>query len=229
MRHDAKRVNQDRVRVSRAAGLFGTAATVILLGAMVPAVGWAQAPAAETVAQAQQLFDQGVAATDRGDFAAGLAAFAAAYALNPLADTLYNVAMCRMALEDWAGAVNDFRDYVAARGGRLAPDEQAEFDRLQAELLPRIGRLAIDVGQPGAAVSIDGTPAGVAPLPAWVAITPGRHTVTAEKEGFQPASSVVEVAPGQLLDVPLLLVALAMPPGPTTNNQEPTPRLSPWF
>jgi tetratricopeptide (TPR) repeat protein len=163
---------------------------------------------------AECLFAQGVAATDRGDFAAGLRAFEAAYALNPLPDTLYNIGMCRMALEDGVGAANAFRDYVAARGGRLTAEEQAELDGVLAELTPRIGRLAVRAGQDGAVVTIDGAAAGVTPLAAWVAVAPGRHTVAAQKDGFEPASSVVDVAAGQLLDVPLVLVARAEGPDP---------------
>jgi hypothetical protein len=201
-----------------------------------PAAGWAQPaqagnpPSGEgpecRTPNAECLFAAGLAATDRGDFAAGLRAFEAAYALNASPDTLYNIGMSRMALEDWVGAANAFRDYVAARGGRLAPDEQAEFDRLLAELAPRIGRLAIEAGQDGAVVSIDGAAAGTTPLGAWVAVTLGRHTVAAEKEGFDAASSVVEVGAGELLDVPLVLVARVQPPESQTPSPEP---FSPWF
>lgn len=214
------------------AAVVGVLALVAVFAAAAGAQPAAPPPASST-ADAPALFEQGVAATDRGDFAAGLRAFEAAYALNPLPDTLYNIAMCRMALEDWVGAANTFRDYVAVRGGRLPPDEQAEFDRLQAELMPRIGRLAITVGQPGAVVSIDGVALGAAPLPAWVAVAPGRHTVAAQKDGFERASSVVDAAPGQLLDVPLVLVAVSAtpePPGPSAVRPPPSAApLSPWF
>ncbi len=207
---------------------------VFALASACPAASWAQtgqaappaAPDSGASPEAQRLFDEGVAATDRGDFAAGLRAFEAAYALSPLPNTLYNIGMCRMAVQDHAAAANAFLEYVAASGGRLGAEEQAEIDRLLAELTPKIGRLAIDAGASGAAVSIDGAALATALLGSWVAVEPGRHTVAAEKEGFDPASTVVDVAAGETADVRLVLVARLVPPPPATPGAEP---LSPWF
>jgi hypothetical protein len=187
------------------------------------------------VARAEQLYDEGVAATDRGDFAGAITSFQAAYAINPLPDVLYNVGMCHKALGQLPDALNAFRDYVAGMGGNLSADEQAEFDGLLAELVPQVGRLEIQGPPLGAAVSIDGVAVGTAPLAAWVAVSPGSHRVEATRAGYSPFSSEIEVAAGQTLAVNAPLVALAgtppIGPGPVipVEPDDDEGGLSPWF
>jgi hypothetical protein len=186
------------------------------------------------VARAEQLYDEGVAATDRGDFAGAITSFQASYALNPLADVLYNVGMCHKALGELPAALNAFRDYVAGMGGNLSAEEQAEFDGLLAELAPQVGRITVDPAEVGATISIDGRFVGTAPLVGWVAVAPGPHVVAADKAGFGPYTTNVDVAAGQTVEVALLQVALAsgpdVPPvaGPSTPSAD-DDGMSPWF
>jgi hypothetical protein len=187
------------------------------------------------VARAEQLYDEGVAATDRGDFAGAISSFQASYAINPLPDVLYNVGMCHKALGELPAALNAFRDYVAGMGGNLSAEEQAEFDGLLAELAPQVGRLEIQGPPSGAAISVDGVAMGTAPLAAWVAVSPGTHRVEATHAGYSPFESEVEVAAGQTLAVSAPLVALAgtppIGPGPVVpvEPDDDEGGLSPWF
>jgi hypothetical protein len=192
------------------------------------------------VARAEQLYDEGVAATDRGDFAGAISSFLASYALNPLPDVLYNIGMCHKALGELPQALNAFRDYVDGMGGNLSPEEQAEFDGLLAELAPQVGRLVIDSSAGAATVSVDGAVVGTTPLAAWHAVAPGRHRVEVAKRGFELFASEVDVAAGQTLTVTAPLVALVGPPpiGPSPGPVapvEPEPvdddegGMSPWF
>jgi hypothetical protein len=191
------------------------------------------------VARAERLYDEGVAATDRGDFAGAISLFQASYALNPLADVLYNIGMCHKALGELPQALNAFRDYVDGMGGNLGPEEQAEFDGLLAELAPQVGRLVIDSSAGAATVSVDGAVVGTTPLPTWHAVAPGRHRVEIAKQGFELFASEVDVAAGQTLTVSAPLVALVGTPpigpvpgpvgpvGPEPEDDE--EGLSPWF
>ncbi len=198
------------------------------------------APSGGDVTEAERLFDEGVAATERGDFAAALDSFQRSHRLNPLPDVLYNIAMCHKALGDLPAALNAFAEYVARMGGNLQPDEQAEFDALLADLVPRVGRIVVESTQTEAEIRIDRTAVGSTPMPGWRAVAPGRHRVEITKPGFGPYSTQVDVRAGQTLTVTAPLVAIAGPPpvGPRVGTgpvapvgPEPTDGegLSPWF
>jgi hypothetical protein len=184
------------------------------------------APSAAAVAEAERLFNDAVAASERGDFAAALTSFQASYQANPLPDVLYNIGMCHKALGDLPAALNTFRDYVAAMGGNLTPDERAEFDALLAELAPQVGRLDIQGPPPGTSVSIDDVAVGTTPLGVWVAVSPGAHRVAAARPGYSPFSSEIEVAAGQTLAVNAPLVALS---GQDPDTSADEGGMSPWF
>jgi len=208
--------------------LVVVAFVVVLSGA---GLAWGQptSPSPEDVARAARLYDEAVAATDRGDFAGGLSSFMASYALNPLPDVLYNIGMCHKALGELPEALNAFRDYVAGMGGNLSADEQAEFDALLAELAPQVGRLEIEGPPPGAVVKIDGVAVGTAPLAAWVAVSPGRHTVEAVCDAYAPFASQVEVAAGQMLAVNASQEAFPIPIAEGTSGEGEDTELGPWF
>jgi hypothetical protein len=221
--------------MTRAAmSIWSVAAIGISTPSGVGAQGTSPTPAA--VAGAEQNYNEGVAATERGDFAAARRAFQASYDLNPLPDVLFNVAMCHKALGDLPAAANAFRDYVAVVGGDLSPEEQAEFDALLAELMPQIGRVVVEGAPPDSVLSIDGVNAGSVPPGGWVAVSPGRHRVLVEREGSTSFAADVDVAVGQIVTVSTSLVGPgSLPPDPRTGIPATGGRgqedegLSPWF
>jgi hypothetical protein len=182
-------------------------------------------PSAAAIAEAERHFNEGVAATEQGDFDAAFQAFQASYELNPLPDVLYNIGMCRKALGDLPGAANAFREYVTAVGGNLSPAERAEFDALLAELMPQIGRLTIQSNEAGATVTVDGIQVGSTPLPGWYAVASGHHQIEVAKDRFVAFLTELDVAGGQSPTVSATLVALEGTPG---ADGEPG-GLSPWF
>jgi tetratricopeptide (TPR) repeat protein len=183
----------------------------LVVAVVVAVLGSADAVAQPTwpsnveVDKGEQLFNEGVAASEQGDFAGALESFQESYRLNPLPDVLYNVGMCQKALGDLPAAANTFRDYVAAIGGNLSPAEQAEFDALLAELVPQVGRISFSVSEQDARVAVDGVAVDAGALGGWLAVVPGPHNVTAEKDGFSPASVVLDVAPGDTVEAQLVL------------------------
>ena len=203
-------------------------AVVLALGlvALLPARGAAQ-PTDAAVAEAARLFDEAVAATERGDFAAALQAFHASYAANPLPDVLYNVGMCQKALGQFPEAANTFRQYVVIVGDGMPADERAEFDAILADLVPRIGRISFEVSQDGSRVTVDGAEVDPGALGGWMAVAPGPHTVAAERSGFEPASVVVSAPAGEIATARLTLVPVAEavpPPGAADEGVSQT-----WF
>jgi hypothetical protein len=200
------------MRRTRLAG--ETALPFLLLGVLVPLGAHAQAvPTDAQVAEAERLFDAGVAAVEAGDFQTGLRDFHASFDANPVPDALYNIGMCLKALGDFPAAANAFRDYVTLVGDRMTPEERAEFDALLGELVPRIGRLVIETDEPGVGLVIDGAPAGTSPLPSWVAVSPGQHNIEGSKEGFVTTLMQVGVGEGDTVTARLELTPVGLPTG----------------
>jgi len=74
--------------------------------------------------------------------------------------------------------------------------------------LEAVSQIVVSAGDPNAsyaAVVIDGQPAGNVPYQGE--LSPGRHQITVRKEGFEPFSQWVELRPGQVMTLPVLLRA----------------------
>jgi hypothetical protein len=85
--------------------------------------------------------------------------------------------------------------------------EVAETFSLSAEP----GRLALRTNADGASVLVDGKEVGRTPLASALSLPAGRHVVTVERSGYEPAERSVEVTAGgrQELEIQLLRQALA--------------------
>ena len=185
----------------------------IVIGICVAIGMWLpRAAQAQDVAEGQRLFQEGLAAAEQGDLAGAVRAFEASYRANPAPEVLYNLAMCRQELGDYPGAANAFRQFAAALGDRISPEQAAEVEERLAALLPQIGRLAVEVGENGTSIVIDGADVGRSPIGPWFAVAPGRHQVVARKDGFVDASMSVDVLAGETANVALTLVAAAEGP-----------------
>ena len=199
------------------------------------AIGVAFAPVATAqpsdanVAEAARLFDEGVAATERGDFAAALDAFRASYAANPLPDVAYNIGQCQMALGQLTDAANTFRDYVAIVGDQMSEEERAEFDALLVALVPQIGRIAFEVSPPAARVTVDGVAVAPGAIAGWLAVVPGPHTIVASLDGFGPATARLDVAAGNLATASLVLAPIEAPTAPPEEPEADQGISSTWF
>jgi hypothetical protein len=166
--------------------------------------------------EADRLFDEGVAAFERGDYAEALGAFEGSYAVDPAPDTLLNIGMCRSLVGRNAEAVNALRRYPAAAGGTVPQEELDSIRRQMDDVVPTVGQIVLDVSEPGARLLIDGVEVGVSPLGWSVAVEPGRHSVEARKGGFELATASGEVAAGGVVTVSLVLSPsdVGLPEGP---------------
>lgn len=188
------------------------------VGVGVPAVSLA-----DDAAEAERLFREGMTAAEQGDLAGAALSFEASFRLNPVPEVAYNLAMCRQELGDYPGAANAFREFAAALGTRITPEQAAEVEAHLGELIPQIGRLTVEVAEDGADITVDGVHVGTTPLGPWVAVVPGRHQVTATKPGFVEASTTVVVLAGGTAPVALTLVAAS------TDAAGEDSGISPWF
>lgn len=172
-------------------------------------------------AVAAQLFDVGVAAAARGDFAAALGAFRSSHTLVPAGDALLNIANCLIALDDFPGAARVLLEFDRNFRATASAADQADIDLLYSDVLPRIARLEIVASENGATVTIDGEVVGTTPLESWIPLVPGRHAVIVRKTGFVAASSVVDIPAGQLVRTVVSLVPEAGA-APTPTSAAPT-------
>lgn len=78
------------------------------------------AEAQDDVARVEALSEEGAAAFGAGDFTRAIALFEEAYTITPVANLLYNIALCHERLNDPATAARYYKQFI------LAPDADAE-------------------------------------------------------------------------------------------------------
>lgn len=82
--------------------------------------GEGAAEAQDDVARVEALSEEGAAAFGAGDFTRAIALFEEAYAITPVANLLYNIALCHERLNDPTTAARYYKQFI------LAPDADAE-------------------------------------------------------------------------------------------------------
>jgi tetratricopeptide (TPR) repeat protein len=158
------------------------------------------------VEQARAEFERGAALYRTGDFRGALTAFEAAQAHRPAPEALFNIARCQEQLGQLADAVETYRAYLQASPS--APDRAsvaARIGELEARL-PLEASLRVSV-EPPASVSVDDGPPE--PSPRSVRVSPGRHRVRAEREGYVPLEREVDLNAGARVQLELSLPPLA--------------------
>jgi hypothetical protein len=183
----------------------------LLLASPLPA----QTPAAPETAEA--LFEAGVSARDRGDYAAARQSFQKSQALEPAPGTLLNLALCEEKLGKPASAVEHLEQVLRAlpAGDDRAPIARARLDAIRP-LVPRL-TVSLTPGAPGeTTVTLDGAELPAAKLGIPIPLDPGPHVVVASAPGRAPGRREGTVVAGDTLVWPVapgdpLPVA---PPGP---------------
>jgi hypothetical protein len=162
-----------------------------------------QAPASTespAKARAQGLLSEGTAAYGRGDYAAALEKFTAAYTVFPSPKLWFNIGQANRDLGRPVEAVAAF-DRFLRDAGDAPPETLAEARRSAAELKTKLGQLQVTCATDGAEITVDGKQIGSAPLGEMVWTTPGRHQVAVQREGFSPAIQDVVVTTGKVATV----------------------------
>jgi tetratricopeptide (TPR) repeat protein len=209
------------VRPARAplAALVRWVLVALVLGG--PAAAAAQTTEAET--EARRLFDEGVAAFGREDYATALVAFERAYALSPRAFLLYNIGMCHRALLEFPDAIDAFRRYLAENGAATPPEQRREVEAFITEMEASLAAVTIVVNVEGAALFVDGEEYAIAPLPGPLRLAPGSHVLEARRDGYRDARLSISVMAGETLQVALALSPLPTSVTPPTEVGRPGP------
>jgi hypothetical protein len=154
--------------------------------------------AARDPAAAEELFSEGRAAMDRGDFTAACARFEESQRLDPAAGTLMNWAECLSRQGKPASARLKWREALDA----LAPDDDrrtAAQQRLSAldAVVPRL-EIRLDASTPpGASVTRDGVAVDPLTLGLPMPVDPGPHRVEVNANGRMRSEMTLTLAEGE--------------------------------
>ena len=194
-------------------GEFRIAICAIALASSV-----ANAQPSESIAQAEQLFEQARELAAKGDYASACPVFEASYKLDPALGTLLNMATCYENAGKLASAWGRYREVVSV-ATKVNDEARITIAREKAAALePRLPRLTIRGPKiAGLVVMRDDVPVDPAVLGAGIYVDPGRHVVTANAPKHRSVSIEVTMveAETKIVEVPPLE---ALPEEPTVTG-----------
>jgi tetratricopeptide (TPR) repeat protein len=166
--------------------------------------------------RAAKLLDEGVAQFEDGRAAEAYASFQAAYQLYPSAKILLNMGQALKALGRNAEAAQAYERFLVEMSALPeVGDRRVSLARAGlAEVLPRIGRLHLEVQPSEAQVSIDGVSLGRASQLRTIYLEPGEHRVLASSVGFLEKAALVSAAARSDQSVELVLEVVPPPTAP---------------
>jgi hypothetical protein len=175
----------------------------------------------DSVAAAEQLFEQARALFDQGNFAEACPRFSASYKLDPALGTLLNMATCYEMLGHTASAWGHYRE-VVVHAQKIG--DQKRIDIAQARIVaiaPRLPKLTIRAPKAPLAsliVTRDDAPLDVAVLGSPMFVDPGQHTVSASAPGYKPFSTTITINESESQEVLIALEAAPDQPAPVTGG-----------
>jgi tetratricopeptide (TPR) repeat protein len=175
--------------------------------------------------RAAKLLDEGVAQFEEGRAADAYASFQAAYRLYPSSKILLNMGQALKALGRNAEAAQAYERFLVEMSALPeVGDRRVSLARAGlAEVLPRIGRLHLEVSPPDAVVSLDGASLGPASRLRTLYVEPGEHRLTATAAGFRDGSALASATAGYEQRVSLALEAIPPEPAAPVVAEAPPP------
>jgi hypothetical protein len=179
----------------------------------------------ESVGRARTLDREGVRAYKEERYNDAIRYFEEAFRLGGPPSELWNIARCRLKLDQPEDAAKALEEYLGQKG--LSAGERREADEQLREIEHRHSTLTVASTPSGSTVYLDGRHwAGV--TPASMDVAPGSHTVTIEHAGFEPTEKSVEAKYGRAIIVDVSLdKAYGGSPTPTTPPTGPGDKASP--
>ena len=176
-------------------------ACVILLLALIPAIGVAQSKKEKE--EAGSHFTKGIEFYKEGNYGAALAEFNAAYKAVPSYEVLFNIGLSQRRLFKYGDSVKTLNQYLT-EGGSKVPKDRREAVRKELEAIRAlVAEVRIKVDGPPAWVELDGERLGKSPFPEPLLIGPGKHTFRAEREGEEPDEKTMELTSVTKVEVTL--------------------------
>ena len=203
------------------ASLLATPLLLALVFAATPARAADPPPASPSSTPTQAQLDEARGHFTRGvkfykdaDYRSALVEFQEAYRVAPNARILFNIGQTYDELQDFAGAVKAFRDYLAGAGTSITKARRAEVEKDLKRLEAHVATVEISVSEAGADVLAEGDrriELGKSPLSTHVLLNGGTWTIVATKPGFERAEERLTAAGGDTKTVALKLTATPEP------------------
>jgi hypothetical protein len=197
-------------------------ASIAAIAALLAAPCARAAPTQADMDEAKRHYARGVELYNQGVDAGALAELERAYALAPNHKVLYNIGLVQLQLNDFAGALRAFEQYLKDGGAEVAAARRTEVEGRIAQLRDRVATIGVAVDVSGADVTLDDVSVGTSPLAKELVVNPGHHKIGASMAGHEPESKVLSVAGADRARVELTL-----PPIPVTPAPSPTPTPTP--
>lgn len=172
--------------------------------------------------KARQLYDEGLIAYKKEQWAESRAALLAAWSLNKHWQIAGLLADC----EEQIGRHRDAAEHAAYYLKNAPADRHERATKLLSDAKAKIGTLSLQVVPAGAEVLIDNVPVGRAPLAEPIFLEPGEHTVAARVVGRPDASRAVTMKAGSAENVSLSVEKDTVPPPIEPRSMAPVVVLS---
>ncbi|MBN1771497.1 MAG: PEGA domain-containing protein [Deltaproteobacteria bacterium] len=208
--------------------------TVVGLAALLGVLAGAAAPrgaAAQTTdseLEARRLFEEGVGALEREDYATALVAFQRARELSSRPILVYNIGMCQRALLRFPEAIDSFRQFLVEAGRDASDEQRRQVVELIAEMEANLSQISVRVNIDGALLFLDGQQVGSTPLVQPLRVGAGSHVLEARRQGYRDARVPFDVMAGESTQVQLVLEALPVT-APVGPPEEETSVVESWW
>ncbi len=177
----------------------------------------ASAFAGQDLERARVLDQQGVRAYKEERYNDAIRFFDEAYRVGGPPSELWNIAKCRLRLDDPEGAAKEIEKYLSQSG--LSPSDKADAEQQLREIQHRPSPLTVDSSPSGASVYLDGKhSAPVGATPTTIEIPPGSHTVSVERAGYEPYQKSVDAKYGRSVIVDAQLSRGDAPVAPVASE-----------
>jgi hypothetical protein len=158
--------------------------------------------------KARQLYEEGLSAYKKGQWAESRAALLAAWSLNKHWQIAGLLADC----EEQIGRHRDAAEHAAYYLKNSPADRHDRATKLLSSAKANIATLMLQVEPAGAEILIDGVSVGRAPLAEPVFVEPGAHNVVARIVGRPDAARALTLKAGSEERIPLTVGEAAVPP-----------------
>ncbi|AKV03555.1 Thiol-disulfide isomerase and thioredoxin [Labilithrix luteola] len=172
-------------------------------------------------------FTRGIELYKEGNFHAALAEFRAAYAAAPSFRIHYNLGQTLYQLQDYAGAMRAFEQYLAEGGDKIDGERRKEIEDDLVKLRSRTAKVTFAVNVSPAEISIDDEPRGMVQQQPLL-VSAGRRRISVTASGYQTETRVLDVAGAQELELKFelkpIVTEVLLPPSSQTQSTIPAHR-----
>jgi hypothetical protein len=186
---------------------LATASPVAAVPPDPPPVVWATPLSESLSGPAKDAYKAAGILRNNQDPGGALTKYRQAYELSSDPRLLFDMAVCERDLRAYARMQDLLLRYEREAGPDMPPAQKAEIDAALAAIRLLVGTVRLAVSEAGAAVGVDGEPAGSTPLANPLVVDLGKHTLSVSKAGFDPAVRTIEIAGGNEIGVTIRLVA----------------------